>query len=171
MPAHVACILHSLLRSLDRDVEMQDLFARAELLVERDGRVVAVIGLHLDDPAAARRCDFAQMPDQPRRDAPPGLFCDARDRRCRIRAALSRTCRARRRRGRRGSLRRSMQQGRRHGPSPANLQVFVSRRRRAIGFRVGEDVAEQGVQPAHERDVGVMRGRRIAKGVAGIAYI
>ena len=74
MPAHVARILHSLLRSLDRDVEMQDLFARAELFVERDGRVVAVIGLHVDDPAAARRRDFAQMLDQPRRDVPSAML-------------------------------------------------------------------------------------------------
>ena len=74
MPAHVAGVLHSILPSLDRDVEMQDLFARAELFVERDGRVVAVIGLHVDDPAPARRRDFAQMLDQPRRDVPSAML-------------------------------------------------------------------------------------------------
>ena len=57
---------------------MQDLLARAELAVERDRRVVAVVGLHENDPRAALRSDLLQVSDQRGRDPAPAMkFCDS----------------------------------------------------------------------------------------------
>ena len=43
---------------------MQHLFARAELLIKRDGRFVAVIRLDKDDPCTALSRNLLQMRDQ-----------------------------------------------------------------------------------------------------------
>ena len=51
-----------------RDVEVQHLLPHAQLLVERDGRRVAVVGLHEHDPSAALRREPAQAADERRRE-------------------------------------------------------------------------------------------------------
>jgi hypothetical protein len=50
------------------DIEVQDVFARSEFRVERDGRRVAEIGLHENDMGAARSRDLLELQDQRRRD-------------------------------------------------------------------------------------------------------
>src|SRR5918994_6135417 len=56
-------------RRINPDVEMQNVLANPKLLVERDRRVVAVIGLNVDDPGAAPGGDLAQVLDEGGRDA------------------------------------------------------------------------------------------------------
>ena len=56
---------------------MQHRFADPELLIERNRRLVAVIGLNVDHPGAAPSGDLAQTRDQGCRDAlPPVLRAD-----------------------------------------------------------------------------------------------
>src|SRR5690606_22930803 len=57
-------------RRTDRDVEVQDVLAPAEPGVQRDGRIVAVVGLHEDDPGAAFGRDPAELRDQRGRYTP-----------------------------------------------------------------------------------------------------
>lgn len=56
---------------LDPDVEVQHVFALAELGVEREGRVVAAVGSDRDDSGAALGGDLAQALDRGGPDAPP----------------------------------------------------------------------------------------------------
>ena len=49
---------------------MQHVLADAELLVERDRRLVAVVSLNVDDGGAAQARDLAEMPDEGGRDPP-----------------------------------------------------------------------------------------------------
>jgi hypothetical protein len=60
---------------LNPDVKMQDLFAHPKLPVERDGRVVAIVSLNIDDPGTALRGDLAQMLDQGSRYVPSPMRC------------------------------------------------------------------------------------------------
>jgi hypothetical protein len=48
---------------------VEDILARAELRVERDGGIVAMIGLHIDDPRAALGGDDLQVLDEGGGDA------------------------------------------------------------------------------------------------------
>lgn len=58
---------------------MEDLLTNAELLVERDRRGVAVIGLNVDHRGVASRRNLAQLLDQGRRDAPPSILFPHRE--------------------------------------------------------------------------------------------
>lgn len=81
---------------------MQDLLAHAELLVERDGGIVAIIGLHIDHPGAALCGYRPQMLDQGRWRCPDADGSrPRRGRRCRFRCAPARTWEARTRPARR----------------------------------------------------------------------
>src|SRR5690606_33683120 len=55
---------------LDRNVEMKRVLARAEPLIKCDGRIVAVIGLDVDDPGAPLPGNLAKMRDEGGRNAP-----------------------------------------------------------------------------------------------------
>jgi len=53
---------------------MQHLLTISKLAIERDGSVIAVVGLNIDDPGTAPRGDVAQVLDQAGCDAPPPMF-------------------------------------------------------------------------------------------------
>ena len=53
---------------VDRDVEVQDVFALAELGVESDGGRIDQVRLDIDDVGAALPCDQAQLVDECGRD-------------------------------------------------------------------------------------------------------
>jgi hypothetical protein len=46
----------------------------AELLIERDRRLVAVVSLNVDDGGAAQARDPAEMPDEGGRDPPAAML-------------------------------------------------------------------------------------------------
>jgi hypothetical protein len=58
---------------------MEDFFTRSELLVERDGGGIAVIGLNVDHPGVALRSNIAQVLDDGSRDTLPPMLCGDRE--------------------------------------------------------------------------------------------
>src|SRR5262245_3679779 len=64
--------------SLDRYIKVQDVFARSELRVERNGGFISTIRLHKNNIRAARCSDFLEFHNQRCRDAlPPMSRCDS----------------------------------------------------------------------------------------------
>src|SRR5689334_11430848 len=61
-------------RSGNADVEVQHFLARAELLVERDRGVVAVVRLDVDDPRTALSRDLAETLDEGGRDSASAMW-------------------------------------------------------------------------------------------------
>lgn len=62
-----------------RDVEMHDILAHTQFRIESNRRIVAVVGLHVDDPGPAFGSDALQLADQGRRDAlAPGILSDGK---------------------------------------------------------------------------------------------
>ena len=53
---------------------MQDVLADAELPIERDRRLVAIVSLNVDDEGAAQARDLAEMPDEGGRDPPATML-------------------------------------------------------------------------------------------------
>ena len=56
------------------DVEVQHRLPAPELLIEGDGRIIAIIGLDVDDPRVALGCDRADVLDQRGSNALPPVF-------------------------------------------------------------------------------------------------
>ena len=67
-------VLVSSIARRNADVEMQHFFANPKLFVKRDGRIVAVVGLNVDDPGATPSSDLAQVLDEGGRDVPPTML-------------------------------------------------------------------------------------------------
>ena len=153
MPAlQVGALLRG--RWLDRDVEMQDLLAHAELVVERDGRIVAMVGLDIDDPGAAAGGDPAQMPDQCGGDALPAMRLIHRqvidvDLASRLFELVELI-------GDKPSHHRLAGQGDEHDHmvlGEQSLAIGLARRLALVGLRLAEGDTEQGVQLTKKRNV------------------
>lgn len=57
------------------DVEVQDVLPNPKFPIQRNGRVVAVIGLNIDDPGTAPYSDLAQVLNQGSRDVLSSMLC------------------------------------------------------------------------------------------------
>lgn len=57
------------LATFQRNIEMHHVLSDAELGIERDGGIVAVVRLHVDDVGSSGRCDVLQLLDHRRGDA------------------------------------------------------------------------------------------------------
>lgn len=55
--------------TFQRNIEMQHILSDAELGIERDGRIVAMVRLHVDDVGSSGCCDVLQLLDHRRGDA------------------------------------------------------------------------------------------------------
>src|SRR5260221_3791550 len=74
LPAFVAQAMRTTrLKSDDRYIKVQHLLADAQLRVERDGRLVAMVGLHIDHPRTALARDLTQTLNQAGGDSLPSV--------------------------------------------------------------------------------------------------
>jgi len=57
------------------NLEVQDFLSRPKLLVKPDRRIIAIVGLNVDDPDAPASREVAQVLDQRGRYTPPSMLC------------------------------------------------------------------------------------------------
>jgi hypothetical protein len=150
---------------------MQHFLARPELVVERDGRLVTMVGLDIDDPGAATGGDLAQMPDQSGRDTSAAMrFGDREVVDVDLATRLFELVEFIGDQPTHDILARQRHESDDMLLGEQTLQIGIAWRLCAVGLRFGEGFAEHRIQLANERNVAARkaaqccgRGRHSAK--------